>query len=475
MPSTIEREAAELDVLAEVTRRFIAVAQRQEQLQLFRDAVELAEHTVAASERRVNAAKSPHAELDRARIALDRAKLDERGAQIELDTARRQLAATWGETRAHVMNGDPSRRREGGPVCLAADRANFAELVAGLAGNPDFLLFASEARLRDAELRLAASQRKPDVTLGAGVRHSRTSNDQAFVLSRLDAAVFRPTRADPWRARRGPTANWSMRRERLAEVRAQATLYELHQQLQRAIQQARTLRDDIQPRSAEALKETEYAYERGRYGYIELVDAQREYLAVREALIEAAASAHTLRAEIERLTNAPLTCPRHEHEPNFDENPHEHEVRCCCLSCCRCSLLLAVARRIPNRGRCSARIENAHDEAASERARRGRRAAGGHHEERRGHIALTPEQIEAAGIQLAQAGPARHSRDAAALRRDRTQRGARARCRGALSRRDPRTSRRKIGDPVREGETLATVEATRASRPTRSPRRWPAS
>jgi cobalt-zinc-cadmium efflux system outer membrane protein len=96
---------------------------------------------------------------------------------------------------------------------------------------------------------------------------------------------------------------------RQAEVRAQATLYELHQQLQRVILQARTLRDDIQPRSAEALKETEYAYERGRYGYIELVDTQREYLAVREALIEAAASAHTLRAEIERLTNAPLAVP----------------------------------------------------------------------------------------------------------------------------------------------------------------------
>jgi cobalt-zinc-cadmium efflux system outer membrane protein len=84
-------------------------------------------------------------------------------------------------------------------------------------------------------------------------------------------------------------------------------LYELHQQITQATLVARTLKDDIQPRSAEALKETEYAYERGRYSYIELVDAQREYLSVRESLIEAAATAHTLRAEIERLTNAPLT------------------------------------------------------------------------------------------------------------------------------------------------------------------------
>jgi len=96
---------------------------------------------------------------------------------------------------------------------------------------------------------------------------------------------------------------------RSAEVKAQAMLYELHQQLTRAVLEARTLKDDIEPRSAEALEETEYAYERGRYSYLELVDAQREYLAVQAALIEAAANAHTLRAEIERLTNAPLTNP----------------------------------------------------------------------------------------------------------------------------------------------------------------------
>jgi len=96
---------------------------------------------------------------------------------------------------------------------------------------------------------------------------------------------------------------------RAAEVKAQATLYELHRQLIRAVSEATTLRDDIKPRSAEALNETEYAYERGRYSYLELVDAQREFLAVQAALIDAAASAHGLRAEIERLTNAPLATP----------------------------------------------------------------------------------------------------------------------------------------------------------------------
>ena len=72
------------------------------------------------------------------------------------------------------------------------------------------------------------------------------------------------------------------------------------------MQEAETLKTDMLPRVQEALKETEYAFTRGRYSYLELVDAQREYLAVQAALIDAATDAHELRTEIERLTDAPL-------------------------------------------------------------------------------------------------------------------------------------------------------------------------
>ncbi len=302
----IERQVVQLDVLAEVTRRFIAVAQRQQRMRLARSAAELAARTVAASERRVSAAKAPHAELDRARIARDRFRLEERAALIDLDTARKQLAATWGESQP-VMDGQVIGEVQANLFTLPPT-GEFTELVTRLAANPDFLRFASDARLHDAELRLAASQRKPDITLAAGLRRLEASDDQAFVVS-LSVPLFSGQRAE------GLVAEAQANRERVdaerrgAEVKAQATLYELHQQLTRAVQEARTLQDDIRPRSAEALKETEYAYARGRYSYLELVDAQREYLAVQAALIEAAASAHTLRAEIERLTNAPLTIP----------------------------------------------------------------------------------------------------------------------------------------------------------------------
>lgn len=302
----IERQAAQLDVLAEVTRRFIAVAQHQQRLQLARSAAEFAVKTVAASERRVNAAKAPHAELDRARIARDRYRLDEHSALTDLDAARKQLAATWGASQP-VIDGRLISEVQANLFTLPPT-GDYAELVTRLAANPDFLRFTSAARLRDAELRLAASQRRPDITLAAGVRRLEASNDQAFVAS-LSVPLFSGRRSISFINEAQANRELVDAQLRNAEVKAQAMLYELHQQLTRAVLEASTLKDDIKPRSAEALEETEYAYERGRYSYLELVDAQREYLAVQAALIEAAASAHTLRAEIERLTNAPLIKP----------------------------------------------------------------------------------------------------------------------------------------------------------------------
>ena len=300
---SIERQAAQLDVLGEVSRRFITVAERQALLQLARSAMDLAQKTVDAAKRRVQAAKAPHVELDRAQIALSRARLDEREVAFRLEGARQSLAATWGESRA-VLNRRPF---EGVRADLfeLPQVGDFTTLMDRLAANPDFLRFTSETRLRDAELRLAATQRRPNVTLGGGVRRFENSGDTALVAS-LSLPLFAGRRASAFVAEAQANRELLDSERAAAMINAQAQLFELYQELRHAVLEAQTLKTETQPRMAEALEETQYAFDRGRYSYLELVDAQREYLDVQRSLIEAAAEAHTLRAEIERLTNAPL-------------------------------------------------------------------------------------------------------------------------------------------------------------------------
>jgi|HigsolmetaAR201D_1030396.scaffolds.fasta_scaffold13830_2 Outer membrane protein len=291
----VEREAAVLDAVAEVTRRFIRVAADQEQLALTRRATELARSTLETVQRRVEAARAPEAELHRARIALARAIIEEEHAEHALLTSRRMLAATWAATEADfgAVAGDLFRLPQVPP---------FQSLVAAIERNPDFLRFASEVRLREAELRLAQSRARADLSLTAGVRRLELSDDQALVLG-FSVPLFSGSRT------RGAVAEARAQRELVDvereahRVQVLARLYGLYQELTHAVAEATTLTEEVLPEMTRALETTRYAYERGRYGFLEWLDAQRERIAVERARIEASANAHLLRAEIERLTD----------------------------------------------------------------------------------------------------------------------------------------------------------------------------
>jgi cobalt-zinc-cadmium efflux system outer membrane protein len=294
-----ERAAAELDVLTEVARRFIHVADDQAQLALTERAAALAEDTVVATVARVEAARAPEVELRRARVLKARAGVEQEHAEHELLSSRRRLAALWGATELEFD-------------AVATDLYalptldTFESLLERLEANPDFLVFASTARLRAAELRVAEAQARANLTVNAGVRLLHDTNDQAFMFG-----VTMPFGAAT-RARGNIAAADAARQETAAErhahrVRAEAQLFELYQELRHALTEVEVLRTSVLPEMQAALDATRYAFERGRYSYLEWVDAQRELTEVERALIDAATNAHIYRAEIERLTGEPLS------------------------------------------------------------------------------------------------------------------------------------------------------------------------
>lgn len=298
----VERQARQLDVVAEVARRFIHVAGDQEQRRLTQLATQLARETVTATEQRVAAAKAPTVELRRARVALTRAEVEEEHAEHELLTSRRKLAALWGETEARFGEVQADLYQLPSPD-------SFETLLGATQNNPDFLRFASEARLRDAETRLAESRARADLMVMAGVRQLQQTGDQAFVVG-FSMPLFAGNRAQ------GAVAEARALREQVDSdrdahrIRVQAQLFELYQELRHAITEAGALRGSVLPEMEAALKDTRYAFERGRYGYLEWVDAQRELVSVRRALIEAASNAHLYQVEIERLTGTAVPVAR---------------------------------------------------------------------------------------------------------------------------------------------------------------------
>ncbi len=288
----------QLDVLAELGRRFIHVASDQKQLELTGIATELAEKTVAEVERRVRAAKSPAVELNRARISLARARVAQEHAEHELLTSRRKLAAMWGATEAGFGMVDAD-------LFSLPMVGDLETLTTRLAATPDFLRYATEARQRDAEIRLAEAKARSQLSVSAGARWLSDTDDTAFVGG-ISMPLFGRRQAQPQiDEARALRAEVDAERH-AARVRAEASLFELVQELRHAITEAEVLRDEVVPQMEAALVATEYAWQRGRYSYLEWTEAQRERIAVQRALIEAAANAHLFQVEIERLTGAAI-------------------------------------------------------------------------------------------------------------------------------------------------------------------------
>lgn len=295
----IEQRARQLDVLAEVARRFIDVVTAQERVRFAAESSRLAQQTLETTTARVEAGRAPVAEASRARIAVTRAAIDERRAAAALRSARYALASLWGDV-------EPAFTTASADLFALAPVEPFATLVQRMQRNPDITRFASEARLRDAELRLAQAQARPNLALSLGVRRLEESNDTALVAGfAMGLPVFDRNQGAIREARVRRVQSDAEREA--AFVRIRGTLYAAYQEMVAARDSTDSLRSEAIPQAQTALEQTRSGYERGRFSVLELLTAQQEMLVLREAAIDAAAEYHRLLAELERVTSEPLT------------------------------------------------------------------------------------------------------------------------------------------------------------------------
>lgn len=294
-----EQRVLELDLLGETTQRFIdaLAAQRYHALQV--QATSIARETVELLQPLLQAGRIPGLELDRAEAARVRAEAAQAMAQARLESTRIRLAAMWGETRPRFDTIDAN-------LLAVGDAGSLSNLLEQLESNPEVEIYATETRLREAELQQALSQRQADIEWSAGLRHLRELGDTGFTLG-VSIPLFAHDRASgAIREARANRQEVEARRVVLLN-RLRTEISALHQQLSQTLAEVGLLETQVLPRLDSVLEQSRSAYESGTYSYLELVTAQQEYLDAELALINSAANAHRLRAEIETLSGQALT------------------------------------------------------------------------------------------------------------------------------------------------------------------------
>lgn len=297
--ASIEQRARQLDVLAEVTRRFVDVVAAQERVRLAAEAMQLSRQMLDAINARVEAARTPVAEGSRARIALTRALIEERQALTALKAARYNLVACWGDA-------EPTFTEAAGDLFAFAAAQPLPALLAKLERTPDITFFASQSRLRDAELQVARAQARANLTFSFGVRRLEATDDLALV-----AGVSAPLPVydrNQGAIREAQARRLQSDRElEAAMVRLRSTLQSTYEEMTATRETVEILRAEAIPQATVALDQVRSGYERGRFSFLELVSAQQELLGLRASVLDAAADYHRLLTEMERLTSEPLT------------------------------------------------------------------------------------------------------------------------------------------------------------------------
>lgn len=295
-------ESARLDVFTEVRRRFVEVVSDQQRVELNEELVQLAEQLLQTIDRRVKAGKISPAELSRAQVRLSAQRVELQRARRELETARMRLAAAWGSRNAGFM-------RAAGLLDTLYSIPPQEKLIPLLWQNPDLARFETALRQRQAVIALEDAQRIPDPTINGGVRRLNGSGDNAIVAG-VSIPLPLSDRNQGAREEARIRLSQTQREQQAVEVQLNAALSQAYNGWQSVYNEAAALRDQILPEAQRAFETINEGYLMGRFGFLDVLDAQRTLFEARGQYLRALTDFHLLRAEIERLISQEINTIR---------------------------------------------------------------------------------------------------------------------------------------------------------------------
>ena len=286
-------EDLRVQLRADATAAFYELAAAIERHRMAQELAALAARAAGAAGKRVEAGKVSPVDETRARVAQAGARIDVIQAARSLETARIRLAALWGGEAAQLRIAVPAG---GLPVA-----APLPQLAARLERSPAMQRARAQVGHREALAQVERSRRVPDLTLIVGTRREGLDNrDQAVVGLSLPLPLFNRNQGALREAlRRVDKARGEEEAER---VRLQAELAQAHARLAAALEESALIASEILPGAESAYRAASRGFELGKFGFLDVLDAQRTLFQSKIQYLNAAAESHRAAADIARLT-----------------------------------------------------------------------------------------------------------------------------------------------------------------------------
>ena len=289
----VELAQARAQVRSAAIGAYFAVLAAQERAKLATSSAELAASGAQAVARRVAAGKVSPVDATRAQVDQANALLELAEAQAELVTARHALATLWGDA-------EPRFARVAGDIQAIPERAPLPELMSRLEEAPALQVARTEVERRKALVDVERSKATPDVMLSVGAkRDNELGRTQAIVGLTLPLPLFDRNQGAVQEASK--RADKAQDEFQAARLRVGAELQAAAAQLSIARTSLQALQATVLPAAQQAFEAAAKGFEAGKFGFLDVIDAQRSLLQARARYLSTLSNAHQAATAIDRL------------------------------------------------------------------------------------------------------------------------------------------------------------------------------
>lgn len=296
--ASVSLEVKKSEIQANVSVAFYEVLAAQERLRLAQSSLDVAKQAREAVSKRVQAGKISPVEETKSRVAEASVKIEANRASSILTSARKRLTGLWGNPlpRFQIAEGQV----EDIPEAMPLDN-----LTAMLDSSPNIQRAKLEISTRQALANIENSKRTPDLTVSVGAkRNEELGLNQAVLGVSIPIPVFDRNQGNLQEA----LSRTDKAKDELTALRIQqeTLLAEAYERLTSARQSVETLKLDILPGAQSAFDAATKGFEFGKFGFLDVLDAQRTLVQAKSQYIDALLEANQAMSDIERILGKPI-------------------------------------------------------------------------------------------------------------------------------------------------------------------------
>jgi len=285
---------------ADVADAFYSVLSAQKQVELQQDSFDIATRSAELAQRKATAGKVSPVEATKARVAATGAQIGLASAKAQVFGAQEKLASTIGvvDLRGRTLSGN---------VEVLPDSVTFAALQQRIETSPAARRAFAAIGRSNALVSLERARRMPDITISAGMKRIMTSGvprNQAMVGISIPLPIFDTNQGSIIEAAHRADkadADWEAETARLRSDLAQA-----YSNYQASSLAAHGLKQDVLPAARETLDAMSRGFDLGKFGFLDVLDAQRTLFQARAQYLNALTDAHTAYSDMVRLVGGDL-------------------------------------------------------------------------------------------------------------------------------------------------------------------------